>query len=320
MRCWCHGEDSGFAKGSPRLVCDEPEFNFGQCVEPRAIEHAFTIRNAGTERLVIGRVKTSCGCTVATLSTNVLPAGASTQLKARVSLARRRGRQSNSITVESNDPVNPRLRLLIKGTIVSELALEPSSVRFGQILPDAAERREVRLSSLKPEVGITKITCDRPGFAIETGKKEGEKCREFVVRTVPPLPRGRLHTRVRVRTDHPRLKELGLPVSAFVLSEVNVLPREIVLSEEQTNMVKRAVLLRRGTVEKYKVLRVEPPGENIKVKIRSLPGSVYRIELSNLSASTELTGKAVRIITDVKNMEEISVPIRVMRKRRKPAR
>ena len=75
------------------LVCDRPVFDFGEVRAGLAITNTFILRNAGTGAVAIVNVRTTCGCTTTALATNELAAGATTELRAMLSLAGRTGHQ-----------------------------------------------------------------------------------------------------------------------------------------------------------------------------------------------------------------------------------
>jgi hypothetical protein len=151
----------------PRLVCDQPAYDFGEREEREKIEHTFTIRNDGTADLVIRNVRTSCGCTVARPSTNLLPPGASAEIGATLSLAGRRGPQTKTISLESNDPAQPMFLLHMNGSVLTELALEPAFVSFGNLRSDAVASRDLRLLARRSDIRIVEAVCTSTCFRVE---------------------------------------------------------------------------------------------------------------------------------------------------------
>ena len=60
---------------APRLVCEQPTFEFGELDESAVVEHEFVLRNAGTAPLNITSVRAACGCTVASLQDPIVQPG-----------------------------------------------------------------------------------------------------------------------------------------------------------------------------------------------------------------------------------------------------
>ena len=76
------------------LVCDQPSFPFGVVdAKTGIVTHAFELRNAGKQPLVLDEVAAPCGCIAIRLQTNLLASGESTHLPVTLDLRRRNGAQ-----------------------------------------------------------------------------------------------------------------------------------------------------------------------------------------------------------------------------------
>jgi hypothetical protein len=111
------GRADSVAESSPALVCEAPVFEFGATNSDTTVSHVFVLRNAGGETVAIHRVRPGCGCTSAVLSTNRIAPGADARLEVAFNLRGRNGLQRKGVTVESNDPRQPHLRLELAGTV-----------------------------------------------------------------------------------------------------------------------------------------------------------------------------------------------------------
>ena len=60
---------------APRIVCEEPIFDFGDKNNSESVEHNYVIRNTGNVSLEIQDVRASCGCTAVKPSQNTIPPG-----------------------------------------------------------------------------------------------------------------------------------------------------------------------------------------------------------------------------------------------------
>lgn len=298
-----------WAVAQPRMVCTEPTYDFGERDEKDVVEHAFVLRNAGDEPLTISRVRPSCGCTVATLNTKTLGPGREARVEARFTLKGRRGAQRKSILVESNDPNTPRLHLSLTGNVVMEFGLQPDYVNFSRLTKDSRESQTVKLVSQHPGVIVKSVECDSKSFTAEIDPLHRDR---IIVRTTPPLEPGTVRGTLLVRPDHPKGGELKAAVLGFVMGEVMVLPEQIVMPGEGGHTV-RTILVRRGTVKEFKVLEVNVPSEEAKATFREAPKGTFRIEIRNLPMDASLDGKKIRIVTNLKEMHEILVPIHVQK-------
>lgn len=204
---------------APKIVCDEPIFDFGEKSNSEFVEHDYPIRNAGTLSLEIRSVRASCGCTAVKPSQDVVAPGGEASIRARLDLHGRNGFQQKTITVESNDPETPNLILQLKGNAVQVLRAEPSSLFFGPIGPNGVRSRTFDIISGKGPVQIVGARTDNPGLvltpvAAEPGA-DGTSHR-FELAIDPAAPEGNINGSVFVKTDMADQPEISIPVAAFI--------------------------------------------------------------------------------------------------------
>jgi hypothetical protein len=104
----------------PRIAVDPPEHNFGKALQNTTLTKEFSVKNFGTEDLVITNVATTCGCTVAQLSTKTLKPGASTPLIVTLETRSNNGPVEKLVTIESNDPSKKMYDLKLKVEVSPE--------------------------------------------------------------------------------------------------------------------------------------------------------------------------------------------------------
>ncbi len=101
-------QDPSLAASGPRIAVEPLSFDFGRVLPEKTLTKEFSIRNYGSEDLVIESVSTSCGCTVAELQTKVIKPGKSTPLEVRLSTrAGQVGRITKSVLIKSNAGKTP---------------------------------------------------------------------------------------------------------------------------------------------------------------------------------------------------------------------
>ena len=297
---------------APKIVCAEPTFHFGEMDNAQDVEHTFIVRNEGNLTLEITRVKPTCGCTVVNTSQTSVPPGESTEIKARLSLRGRLGPQHKSIAVESNDPLTPSLNLLLEGTAIAELQVTPTQIFFGRITADSAVTGIVDvIVQGSNAVTITKLESSVPQLTVTNRPADDGRGYKVTIATAPPLDRGTLRGNIHMETDHPKYPAFDIPASAFVVGEVSYAPEEIPLSAPADQGVMRYIMIRAESGQSLTIESVESPDPNIVARIIQMDPSGVRIELSNITASKELDGKPIRIVTNMEKMKEILIPFRV---------
>jgi hypothetical protein len=106
----------------PKLILQQTSFDFGDIKQGDKVTHTFVLSNGGGDLLKISNVKASCGCTAAAPEKNELAPGESTNLNVTFNSAGRRGKQSKTVRIYSNDPENPEMLLSITGNVVLSTA------------------------------------------------------------------------------------------------------------------------------------------------------------------------------------------------------
>ena len=201
---------------APRIVCEEPTYDFGKRSNREVVEHTFIIRNEGDTTLEIRRVHASCGCTVVQTSTRQVPPGETARITARLNLRGRRGPQHKTITVESNDPHHPRLVLHLQGTALQEMNVLPDRFFFGQVSGADAVARTVEVSSAAVTFRITNITCSSALLDVDLQTVSSGHAYRVSARLKPPLPNGRFGANIRLYTDSEKYPTIDIPVWARV--------------------------------------------------------------------------------------------------------
>lgn len=102
---------------APKIVFDDVNFAFDTVKQGDKVEHVYNFKNTGKADLVVHKVSPSCGCTIANLKAKVIKPGESGSITATFDSHGKNGSQNKTITVISNDPLNPHIVLWIKGVV-----------------------------------------------------------------------------------------------------------------------------------------------------------------------------------------------------------
>lgn len=105
---------------APVAKFSEKSHDFGEMKQGDKMDHTFTLTNNGKSELVIRNVRSSCGCTAVAPAKKVIAPGESAPVKVTFNSQGKRGRQSKSITVITNDPKTPTTRLRVSCNIVTQ--------------------------------------------------------------------------------------------------------------------------------------------------------------------------------------------------------
>jgi hypothetical protein len=222
---------AGDAASGAKISGTELVHDFGAVTEGDSLKHTFIIKNEGSGPLVLDRVQTSCGCTVAEIKNKEIAPGATGQLDVTFNTKGRPGDQNKIITVLSNDAATPRLNLTVKAKVESLLAFDQ---------PRFAASKTLHIGGQETMEGtVGGKLADQAKFAIEqtTGgddvtaelvtKTEGDKQRQAIKVTVKGSKIGNFHGNVTLTTGLEQVPKLVFPFSWNVLGNVEVMPRAL---------------------------------------------------------------------------------------------
>ena len=111
--------DAKISLGAAIIEFDKTEYDFGELIEGEIAEGTFKIKNKGKVDLIITNAKATCGCTVPEWPKEPIAPGDSADLKFTFNSSGRVGKQSKSITLQTNtEKLTETIR--IKGTVVKK--------------------------------------------------------------------------------------------------------------------------------------------------------------------------------------------------------
>jgi Protein of unknown function (DUF1573)/HYDIN/CFA65/VesB-like, Ig-like domain len=216
IACWATA-----ATASPRIAVEQPTFDFGTIQQGKRVEHLFSIRNKGDSPLIIKNVRPSCGCTAASVTSSVIPAGGRGGIKASFNSANFSGTVQKTVAVGSNDPTIPTSMLTLRGKVVQELQIEPRQMNLGRMKVDTTFRKNlvitnrgnriVKIASVSSSLSHVEARAER------TLLKPGESS-TILVSISPRSGERLLSGYLRIVTDNPDKPQILVPVYGSLLN------------------------------------------------------------------------------------------------------
>lgn len=111
---WAGALFAAFAEDAPKIQFDRLVYDFGKTGQVETVTGTFRYWNEGDGVLRIKPPESSCGCTVASLKPDTLVPGETGELGFTFNLGKTRAMLEKHITVLSNDPASPEVRLVIR--------------------------------------------------------------------------------------------------------------------------------------------------------------------------------------------------------------
>ncbi len=139
-----------------KIFITNNSWDWGYTPKVPKISHIFQIKNIGEDTLRITRVAPSWGCTSAPLKKGALAPGESEDLEVTLNSSHTIGKVNKSVTITSNDPVNPSVTLNFTANVGSEsptIKITPVEVLYDSIQVGKSDIQKIVLSN----TDITKI-------------------------------------------------------------------------------------------------------------------------------------------------------------------
>jgi hypothetical protein len=103
---------------APVAVFNTDSWDFGDIQQGTKSEYTFELSNKGKRDLLIRNIRASCGCTTVNPEKSIVAPGEKVPVKVQFDSTGKKGRQSKTVTVITNDPKNSTITLRIASNIL----------------------------------------------------------------------------------------------------------------------------------------------------------------------------------------------------------
>ncbi|PLX98637.1 MAG: hypothetical protein C0623_11545 [Desulfuromonas sp.] len=204
---------------TPVLHAEQSTYDFGEVFQGDKVVHTFSFANAGDEPLLIDRVKSSCGCTAALLSSKKLAPGETGTIKATFDSSRFRGRVQKVIYLYGNLPNKTSGRFMLQGEVKPLVGYSPLTLEFGSVKVGQEKKLPLVLTNAtNNSLKIENIRANNIALGATTGAKNlppGEDV-SFEAYARPNEETRHLNGYLLIRTDDKSLGEIRVPVRGLV--------------------------------------------------------------------------------------------------------
>ncbi|MDA7950597.1 MAG: DUF1573 domain-containing protein [Pirellulaceae bacterium] len=153
--------------------------DFGTVAKGSDAVYQFNIKNIYKEEIHVASVRSSCGCTTATIINDTIKSLETGAIQAKFNTISFLGPKSATITVVIDRPYYAEVQLDVSGNIRGDIALNPGAIRFGSIDQGESATKQLIVSYAGPTTW--KIQDVRSGNAdIEVRVKEEERANRSV--------------------------------------------------------------------------------------------------------------------------------------------
>ncbi len=157
-------------------------------------------------------------------SSKEIPPGGEGRIDVQYKTASKIGKKTQAISVHSNDPKRNVVKLKLKMNIRALLAIQPYRMRFGRLRKGS--EYPVKYASLigseKKNARIISAESINEYVEVETGVLDsGDSPEEQVKVTIlPGMKVGQFSDRIKIKTDHKKIKDLKIFVSGEIVGNI----------------------------------------------------------------------------------------------------
>lgn len=278
-------------EGIPQIKFDQTVYDFGTTSLVNSVVGTFTFQNVGTGVLKVQRPSTSCGCTVAGVTPDTLKPGEKGELVFTFALAGIRGHSEKSITVPSNDPHNPVVKLTVKADVKQVYEAVPPQVGIGDIRLGATTNVVVllrRTDGQKLQVKKTETSSDLVRAQIQPEEDSHGQAVKLLVEVEGRGAPRRFSEQIRVFTEETPQPVLTVSVHGRLLGDVVLTPEALFWGitdpdrwpgqRSEAMTVRRVIVTSTQTDRPLEVQNVTSSLKELSVELVALePGKSYAV-------------------------------------------
>lgn len=311
----------GATESKARMELTPQDFKFGDVWQGVPTQREFTIKNVGTDPLIISDVKSTCGCTVPTKPKSPVAPGESSTFTITYD-TKKPGHASKKVIVTTNDPNSPSLDIVVEGNVKALFKMTPSEhIMMHDLEPSSEQSQTIRMEcnydtplhlKLKPGQDFGK-------FDVELKEVEAGKVYELMAKTRPPLTLGFNRGTVVLETGLEKVPTLTVSLGANAQPRVLSMPPKLHVRPDakvaSQQIVRIQYRLDPGT--KIKEVKCNLPNVTWEIMPEQAPPPQARVSTHqirvNLPAWADLPpeGGLIEIFTDDKDptYQRLEVPI-----------
>jgi hypothetical protein len=271
------GEASG--KEWALKMFKETTHDFGHVARGAKTEFAFELQNTYEEDVHIAEVRSSCGCTTATVSKTTLKTWEKGTVVAAFNTRSFQGLRNSTITVVIDKPFHAEVQLNVTGYIHSDVDFQPGAISFGDVEQGTAVQQKVAVTFYgRSTWNITDVRSANDDLEVElsdANRQGGRTVYQMTVRLKGDAEPGYINDTLTLVTDDRNLPTVPLTVEGKIVPPLTVSPSALFLG----------VLAPGQKVTKQLVVRARQP---FKIKAVRCDGDLFEFKTNEQSRTVHL--------------------------------
>ena len=289
---------------------DELSRDFGSVPRGQTVSHPFRIVNNTKQPVHISSVTVSCGvCSEAHALQTSLQPGQETAIVASMFTSRFSNTKIITIYVTFDQPRYEQVRLWVTANSRDDVSFSPDNIAFGQIKRGAEPESKISITFLgNGQTKITEMKSDsnyvQPTMK-ETQRTASETSYEIIAKLRKDTPAGKWYTDIWLKTNHPAMPKLRVPVTVEVQAALSVSPNSVTLGEIKAGTESDRKVIIRG-VRPFRITGIT--GTDKEVQVRATSTESKNVHVLTVTLSPMEPGNLARVIrvqTDLKTGSDI---------------
>ncbi|GIW98501.1 MAG: hypothetical protein KatS3mg111_1834 [Pirellulaceae bacterium] len=255
----CLGATPSAAQDWIQAMFETTSHDFGVVPRGANAEFRFVLTNKYEEEVHIAAVRSSCGCTEPVIEKPTLKTYEEGAILCRFNTRSFIGPRSAVVTVVVDKPYYGELQLLVKGTIRSDIVVEPGEVDFGEVAQGEEALSQLRITHAGRAdwvIDDVRSANQHLGVRLERQSDQAGRCvYQLAVRLKDTAPPGHLHDQIVLVTNDRDFNLVTIPVRGYVAAPLEM-PRSIELGTIPTGADLRKSMFIKGN-EPFAVTEIQ---------------------------------------------------------------
>jgi hypothetical protein len=283
---------------------DEVSRDFGSVPRGPVLSHSFRVTNKTGQPVHISNVRVSCGlCVAAAAQKADLAPGEETAVVAELHTNRFNGPKTVYVYVQFDRPQWDEVRLWMQANARDDVAMAPEAFTFGQIRRGGAPSAEVTVTlSGYTNLQVLEAKCDS-NYVItslqEQRRGAGDVAYQVTARVRGDCPAGKWYADVWLKTNHPAMARVRVPLTIDIEPALSVSPTLANLGQVKAgDEAERKVVVRGG--QPFRITAVQGADDAVSVRDSSddrKPVHVLTVRLKAPKAGDWT--RTLRVVTDL---------------------
>lgn len=305
----------------PKLLFKTTFHDFGTVARGAVAEYRFQMENPYVEDVHIDKVRSTCGCTKATFTKQLLKTYETSEIVATLDTRRFLGQRDASIEVFFDKPFTAVFRLRVTSYIRSDVVFEPGEVQFGSVFQGQRVKKQVSVSyagraTWKVVVAGTDSRClgleiAETSRSVDPQTKVGKVMYDLGITLKEDAPTGYFKDLVVLQTDDANQQTARIPltVEGLVVPSLSVNPSVVMFDTVRAGETVSKNIVLSGQ-KPFRIVEVKGPDTRFHFTTpkTAKPYQVILVEFQAGDSPGKISGK-IRIQTDLPGAPPMEVSV-----------